>query len=503
MALIDQFRETESGRPENVVMYGQEFDSADFSGGKIDWFSVDRSVFRNCDFRKVRVERASWGGAEWTVFEDCVFDGSRIRFNGVINTRFQNCSFQNVILSKWDSSKFELIGCTFSGRLRSCMFKGRSDSALNAPVNVVLDNDFSGAEFIDSDFRWGVDLTRQKLPEGLSVFYAEDSAAAITAAQARVPLITDPELRERVDSWLDTLTMYPEAGQKQLFVTARTFSKPGWPTLRAVLAGDDPNDPPRPPAPTPKKKTAKKTTGTRKKAASVGARKPESSAGTIDSDVAEWGGKLAGGDKAGRQEAADSLTALLRDPSTSGSRRAQAAQALAASLPDTEDDALVANLAGAILPASTVFTNTHFAAGSVFTGATAEGDLTFAGCVFHGPVDLTDLTVNGTTTITGCVFNRPTDFGRAEFNGPADFTGTRFESMANFTLAQFNDSLDLTDVQFWGDTSLEADFTGPVTFRRTMFQADTKKSIPLEFGYENHGLPEGTIWGPGGPGWLY
>lgn len=507
MALIDQFRETEYGRPNDVAMYDQEFDGADFSGVKIGYFELRDSVLRDCDLSKTRIEYVIFiGDKRPTVFENCVFDGARIRFNGVMGVRFYNCSFRDVILSKWDSTEFEMIGCTFSGRFRSCMFKGRSDSAIDAPVNIILDNDFSGVEFIDSDFRWGIDLTRQKLPEGLNVFYADDSAAAIIAAQARLTQIADPELRKRVDNWLDVLTMYPETGQRQLFVTSRTFSKPGWPVLRAVLAGDDPNDPPQPPAPVSKKKTtrraAKKTVGSGKKAGNAGAGKSGPGAVAADSDIAGWGDGLAAGDTAGRQQAVDKLTALLRDPDADGSRRIDAVRVLAEGLPGAEGEALVVDLSGARLPAGTAFDKTHFAEGSSFAGVVVEGDLALTGCTFHGPVGFTDLTVNGTTAITGCVFDGPADFGRAEFNGPANFTGTRFESTANFTLSQFGDSVDLTGVQFWGDTSLEADFTGPVTFCRTMFQADTKKSIPLDLGYENHGLPEGTVWGPDGPGWL-
>jgi len=507
MALIDQFR-NKYGNPEDVAMYDQEFDGADFSGARIGYFELRDSILRNCDLSKTRIEYAVFVGSKrQTVFENCVFDGARIRFNGVINTQFKNCSFQNVILSKWDSTEFEMIGCTFSGRFRTCIFNGRADHELDAPVNTILDNDFSGVEFIGSEFRWGVDLSRQKLPEGLNVFYAEDGAGAIAAAQARLSQIKDKELREDCEITLRVLSREPAKGQRQLFVTEKSFSGSGWPVLRAVLAGDDPNDPPLPPAPESKKKTtrrtAKKTAGTGKKAANAGTGKPGSGAGTLDSDLAGWAGKLTGGNKSGRQEAADGLAGLLRDPDASDSRRTQAVRVLAESLPKTEEEGLVVNLAGAVLPAGTAFKGIRFAAGSVFTSATVEGDLSFTGCVFDGPVDFTDLTVNGAAAITGCVFDGPADFGRAEFNGPTNFTGTRFESTANFTLAQFGDSVDLTGVQFWGDTSLEADFTGPVTFCRTMFQADTKKSIPLDLGYENHGLPEGTVWGPDGPGWLY
>ena len=52
------------------------------------------------------------------LFEDCVFDGARIRFIPAADTEFRHCSFRNVILSHWQPSRFALVGCTFTGRLR-------------------------------------------------------------------------------------------------------------------------------------------------------------------------------------------------------------------------------------------------------------------------------------------------------------------------------------------------------------------------------------------------
>ena len=358
------------------------------------------------------MERASWGGKAWTIFKDCIFDGSRIRFNPSSKVKFIRCSFRNSTLTNWNLAEFKLIRCTFSGKLCNCMFKGRSDYELNAPTNIVFGNDFSDVGFIGSEFRWGVDLTSQRLPQGLDVFYAEDAPRAITAARARLPLVIDKKLREDNQLKLDILAEGVKQGQKQLFVTARTFPSPAWPTLRAVLAGDDPNNPPQPPNPTIKKTCdSKKTRWSREK---------------IDPDITNWTDQLNTDTKTRRQQAADNLTSLLRDPTTSTSRRVQAAHALTTSLPNTGESPLAINLAGAILPANTTFTNTRFGLGSNFTNITAQGNLTITHCTFNGPAEFTDLTVKGTTTITYCNFNDTADFSRAELDGPTDFTETHF-----------------------------------------------------------------------------
>ncbi|WP_314906699.1 pentapeptide repeat-containing protein [Propionibacterium acidifaciens] len=495
MASVDEFRADALGHPGGMMIVDRVLEGMDFSGLRIDYFSIRNSTFRNCDFRKIRIQAAVWGGGGPAVFEDCVFDGARIVFNVDSRAVLHNCSFRGVVLSRWGFREIELVGCTFTGRLRDCIFNGRASYEPDAPANTILDNDFSRAEFITSEFRWGVDLTRQRLPEGLDVFYTPDAAATITAAQNRLDQITDTKLRKNIEIILRVLAKKPGFGQEQLFTASRSFTGKGyrekeWPVLRALLAGDDPNNPPRP---APATRPARKKPAARKK-------KPATGPGPTDPDITALGDRLhAATGPARRDEAARALTGILKDPATGPARRDQATRALTGNLPAGTPVTL--DLSGARLGPDAVFTGARFAAGSVFTGLTAPGDLTLTGCTFDGGAAFTDLTVAGALTVTDCTINGPTDFARAELTGPASLAGTRFEGPAVFDAATFTSTLDLTGAQFRADTSLEADFNDDVIFDRTMFEGNAKRGIPPELGYENQGLPAGAIWGPTGPAW--
>ena len=493
MTSIEEFRADRIGQPDGLMIVDRVLEGVDFSGLRIDYFSINGSTLRGCDFRKIKVQRASWGGNP-VLFEDCVFDGARIRFIPAADTEFRHCSFWNVILSHWQPSRFALVGCTFTGRLRDCIFNGRSSYEPDAPANTILDNDFSGAEFITSEFRWGVDLTRQRLPEGPDTFYAPDAATTITAAQNRLDQITDATIRKTIKRWLGIYADATRKGQVQGFFAAKDFgvkyAEKEWPVLRALLAGDDPNNPPRP---APATRPAKKKPATRKK-------KPAARTGPADPDITALGDRLrTATDPAQRDETARALTDILKNPATSAARTHQATRALTNNLP--ADTPVTLDLTGARLGPDTAFTGTRFAPGSTFTRLTAPGDLTFTGCTFDGGAAFTDLTVTGALTLTDCTINGPADFARAELTGPADLTGTSFEGPAVFDAAAFTSTLDLTRTKFWADTSLEADFADDVIFNQTMFEGNAKRGIPPELGHENQGLPAGTIWGPTGPAW--
>lgn len=322
------------------------------------------------------------------------------------------------------------------------------------------------------------------------VLHPGHAATTITAAQNRLDQITDTKTRKDIENKLEVLARYPRLGQEQLFVTKGTFSKGDWPVLRALLAGDDPNNPPRP---APATRPAKKKPAARKK-------KPAARTGPADPDITALGDRLrTATDPAQRDETARALTDILKNPATSAARTHQATRALTNNLP--ADTPVTLDLTGARLGPDTAFTGTRFAPGSTFTRLTAPGDLTFTGCTFDGGAAFTDLTVTGALTLTDCTINGPADFARAELTGPADLTGTSFEGPAVFDAAAFTSTLDLTRTKFWADTSLEADFADDVIFNQTMFEGNAKRGIPPELGHENQGLPAGTIWGPTGPAW--
>jgi hypothetical protein len=96
-------------------------------------------------------------GERPSVYVDCVFDGSRIRFNPGGLARFERCSFRDVELRDWMSFGTELIDCVYTGKMRRSFFNGRpglhATPGLDRDRNEFRGNDFSGMEFIDVGFR--------------------------------------------------------------------------------------------------------------------------------------------------------------------------------------------------------------------------------------------------------------------------------------------------------------------------------------------------------------
>lgn len=401
--------------------------------------------------------------------------------------------------------------CIFSGKLQSCLFFGRDPDEHNGPPNIFEANDFSEAEFINSDFRWGVDLTRQKLPVGYNVFYSPDATTTITSAQDRASEVIDDKTRKNVFNILEVLAEKIEYGQEQLFVAEKSFTNISWPVLRAVLNGDDPNNPPQPPETTTPQKRAGAKPRTRKSRTRSGAMKPAerpttepaslSSASRNDdasNPVIETATRQLA-DPATLDQAITTLTGILKDPDADSALIDQATATLAA-LP-TDGTSVHLDLANARLGHNATLTGLTITADSTFTGLTASEGLTITSCTFTGKADFTDLTANGPVTITNTTINGPAEFSRAEFNGPAAITRTIFNNYAMFDIATFADTLDLTQTQFWSDLSLEADFQAGVIFNQTMIEGNAKRSIPLELGINDQGLPPGTIWSPSGPFW--
>jgi uncharacterized protein YjbI with pentapeptide repeats len=110
---------------ERLVIDQQSLVGADFSGQLLDEFVSVGSRFESCQFRGMRIDHAGFGsGPSQSKYVDCVFDGSRFRWASG-DARFVRCSFRDVNLRSWDSSATELVGCTFTGRLRKSVFYGR------------------------------------------------------------------------------------------------------------------------------------------------------------------------------------------------------------------------------------------------------------------------------------------------------------------------------------------------------------------------------------------
>jgi hypothetical protein len=194
---------------------------ADFSGRAIGEFVSIGSRFQSCDFRDMRLKAAGFGdGPDTSEYVDCVFDGSRISAADG-RARFVGCSFRGVDIRNWDHGATELIDCTFTGRLRKCVFYGVFKPPSGGPPrdNEFRDNDFSGADLIEVEFRWGVDLSRQRLPTGPDYISIPDTLAALAHVRRAVQDWPQPR-RQHADDLLEIFDRGVALGQRQLFLRA-------------------------------------------------------------------------------------------------------------------------------------------------------------------------------------------------------------------------------------------------------------------------------------------
>jgi hypothetical protein len=185
----------------------------------------------------------------------CSFDGTSLRALGGF-TRFVNCTFRNVRVTKPAPDYLEFVDCTFTGRLTGLHFWGAPldapdryrrhatslarrglppppaavESLMLRPHNDISGNDFSQATLIDVNFRFGVDLTLQKLPSGPDYIYVPDAAAALPRAQAT---LTDDRARAFLQRLLDREVAQ---GQHQLWLRPADFTRKGEVPAHIVLA---------------------------------------------------------------------------------------------------------------------------------------------------------------------------------------------------------------------------------------------------------------------------
>jgi hypothetical protein len=170
----------------------QEVVGETFSGRKLNKMLMSAGSFTRCEFTDMRIGNWVTGAARATVtrYTECVFDRSRIRFNPGGLARFERCSFRDVDLRDWMCFETELVDCVLTGRLRRSFFNGtvREElvEALGRTSNEFRDNDFSGMDLIDVDFRTGIDLGLQRLPTGAQYVYLPDAERALQRAREQV-----------------------------------------------------------------------------------------------------------------------------------------------------------------------------------------------------------------------------------------------------------------------------------------------------------------------------
>lgn len=200
---------------------------ASFSGRELDYFCAIASRFERCAFDSMRVSNMVFGGGPTdSIYLDCCFDGGRIVAASPGAARFERCSFRDVRFRELYSSKLEFVDCFFSGRIDKGYFNGAVPEddrvELKRKLNAFRGNDFSAAELKDVDFRGGIDLSMQRLPQGPDyLVLAPDAAPAVAGVRSTVECLLDLELRAEALAVVQTLELTIRSGQRQLFIRTR------------------------------------------------------------------------------------------------------------------------------------------------------------------------------------------------------------------------------------------------------------------------------------------
>ncbi len=107
-----------------------------------------------------------------SVYRGCTFERVRFTVLGGFSTgvaRYEECTFTDC---RWEGSRegdADLVGCTFTGRVRGAVFFGESATAVEGVQprrNLIRGNDFTGATITNTAFRGGFPVDDQRWPEG-------------------------------------------------------------------------------------------------------------------------------------------------------------------------------------------------------------------------------------------------------------------------------------------------------------------------------------------------
>lgn len=225
---------------DRVVLSGQRLVAVDLGGRRLEQFSAEGCRFEACRFDGAVIESASFGaGRLVSEYVGCSFDGAKLRMGPGGYARFVDCTFENSVIEHWFCFAVEIVGCTFSGRLKKVVFNGSVPSdkqgTAGRRVNQFEDNDFSRARLADVAFRTGVDLTRQRLPSGEEYAYIDDAAVAVRRARSAFNAWNDLEMKKRARGVLAVMEADVAAGQRQLFVRVDDYPRASRPAIRALL----------------------------------------------------------------------------------------------------------------------------------------------------------------------------------------------------------------------------------------------------------------------------
>jgi len=226
-----------------VVLERQSLREADFSGRRLDSFSSMGCRFERCCFDGAYLRSASFGaGREVSTYTDCSFDGSRLIMGPGGYARFVRCSFVDADIREWSCFCVELVDCKFSGRIERAFFNGtplKEDRRIvRRAWNEFRDNDFSGCDLIEVDFRTGIDLSLQRLPIGPEYMYIPDGRSAL-ARLGELAGSGDDKARKGFVTFLQWLV---DGGQEQLHLRENEIAEYGQAVVDVLRAFGAPRD---------------------------------------------------------------------------------------------------------------------------------------------------------------------------------------------------------------------------------------------------------------------
>lgn len=223
-----------------VVLSTQHLVGSDFRGRHLMQFSSDGCRFERCDFKGAKIQSASFGaGRRVSEYIGCSFDGATLRMGPGGYARFVDCSFEKTAIDAWFCFAVELVGCRFSGRLKKAVFNGtvpaEKEVVVGRAVNQFEGNDFSRASLIDVGFRTGIDLSRQRLPEGAGYTYFPDAVVAVRNARLAFNAWDDPGMKVAARGVLTVMEKDVAAGQRQLLMRADNYPSRDRAAIRKLL----------------------------------------------------------------------------------------------------------------------------------------------------------------------------------------------------------------------------------------------------------------------------
>jgi hypothetical protein len=165
----------EMGLPGLVLLQRATLTNVDFGRASFDRMAPSGCLFLTCDFRKAKLDRRMlpiFKAKRRNIFRDCRFDGADMRLIDPGSSRFERCTFDGAELDGWTAATAEFIDCHFAGRVSHVRFYGKpwgpgaAELEPRRTENEFSGNDFRDAELVDVAFLMGIDVAKQRWPEG-------------------------------------------------------------------------------------------------------------------------------------------------------------------------------------------------------------------------------------------------------------------------------------------------------------------------------------------------